>query len=151
MLTFIELKRIHGVSWGIFLFTQSSPPAALSANDAILLNIALGRWRKSSNRSLFKAMKGWGAVSHIVLFLCMDCGLLETLTDQNACIINNNQMPVVLLCRLVAILDSGPPMVQNGRRKNAKMVFWQFQIQIFAKNHIGKNYAKNPTTANFVT
>ena len=69
MLTLIELKRKHGVSWWIFLFNPSSPPAALSANDAMLLNIALGRWRLASNRSLFKAMKGWGAVSHLVLFI----------------------------------------------------------------------------------
>ena len=50
-------------------FNQSSLPAALSANDAMLLNIALGRWRKWSKRSLFKAMKAWGTVSHLVLFL----------------------------------------------------------------------------------
>ena len=41
----------------------------LSANDAMLLNIALGWWRKSSNISIFKAMKGWGTVSHLVFSL----------------------------------------------------------------------------------
>ena len=70
-------------------FNQSSLPAALSANDAMLLNIALGRWRKWSKRSLFKAMKAWGTFHTLFFFYCMDCGLLETLTDQNACIINN--------------------------------------------------------------
>ena len=32
--------------------------------------------------------------------------------------------------------------VANG----SKMIFWQFQLIIFAWNHIGKNYTKNPTT-----
>ena len=66
--TNVDLHWIHGVSWWIFIFNQSSPPAALSANDAMLLNIALERWRKSSKRSLFKAMKGWGGVSHFFTF-----------------------------------------------------------------------------------
>ena len=35
--------------------------------------------------------------------------------------------------------------------KMPRWFFWQFQIKIVAKNHIGKYYAKNPTTAYFVT
>ena len=41
----------------------------------------------------------------------------------------------VLLCHLAAILDSGPPMVQDGRQK---ILRWFLAI-LFPKIHFGKN------------
>ena len=36
-----------------------------------------------------------------------------------------------------------PPMVQDGRQKNAKMMFSLPDTIYYKKKHVGKNYAKN--------
>ena len=58
---------------------------------------------------------------------------------------SNRSKIEVSLCRLTAIFDSEPLMVQDGRQKNAKKNFSLPDTRNYKKNHCGKNGVENHT------